>query len=408
MGVKAVKRLIAGRLTDCWVYDIYPGGRRVRTPRGEYFPTKTECLDAVAAIYTDFRRERYLFPADRSLLTLTDLRETWIAKLKELGRSASYVASGDRSLKALSELMWPTSRIVDLKTVHLQRYYSQRLAEGLKPQTAYREMNGVMSALNSASELFDSLSDWRPPRKPKLGQPDSGRERVITREEEEKIIEALMSRQGGSNCYYVRARAQIARLFWLALRTGMRPGELLGLRKTSVSFDRAIKMPSGWIDVRRSHASEKTKTGKRRVIPMMPAVAQTLKEQIGQTDSLYVFPSPLDLKTRWASFLRGFEAGCELAGVPYGRDVLEGVVFYDTRHTAATRMLQAGVDLKTVGAILGHSDQYMTMHYAHATAESRYAAVASLGDDYFGVRSESTAQTDETVPVHSGPVAITG
>jgi len=362
----------------------------------------------VAAIFTDYRRERYLFPADRSLLTLTDLREACVAKLKELARSASYIASVDRSLKTLSELMWPTTRILDLKITHLQKYYSRRLAEGLKPQTAYREMNAIMSALNSAGELFDSLRDWRPPRKPKLAQPSSGRDRVITREEEGKIIEALMmSRQGRMNPYYARARLQIARVFWIALRTGMREGEMLGLRKTSVNFERAIKMPHGWIDVRRSHGSEKTKTGKHRGIPMMPAVAQTLREQIGETDSIFVFPSPLDLKSRWASFGSGFEKACEVAGVSYGREVPDGLVFHDTRHTAATRMLQSGIDLKTVGAILGHSDQYMTMHYAHATAESRYAAVASLGEEYFGVRSESTAQTEEAASGPSRPNAVT-
>ena len=110
-----------------WVYDIYVGSRRVRTPRGEYFPTRDECRDAVSAIRADYRRDRYLFPADRSTLTLADLREAWTAKLKQLERSEAYIGRAEKSLKALADLMWPTTRILDLKTTHLQKYQPKRL-----------------------------------------------------------------------------------------------------------------------------------------------------------------------------------------------------------------------------------------------------------------------------------------
>lgn len=405
----SIKRVWRDRPEPGWyyVYDIYVGGRRVRTPRGEGFPTISECRDALASIRADYRRDRYLFPADRSTLTIADLREAWAASLKQLERSHSYIARVEKSLKELADLMWPTTRILDLRTIHLHKYHTNRLTAGVKPQTIYGEIVAIMTALNNAPELFESLVDWRPPRKPKnVTQSTSGRERVITREEEAQIIETLMRPWGRASSLDLRARKQLARIFWIALRTGMREGELLGLRKTSVSFDRAIKMPNGWIDVRRSHGSEKTKTGKHRLIPMSPTVARALRGQIDQTVSAFVFPSPQTLLTRWVSFRGGFEKACELAGVPYGWDAPDGVVFHDSRHTAATRMLQGGTDIKTVGSILGHSDKYMTMRYSHATAESRQAAVRLLEDEDFHVRFESTLETDEATPVHSRPVAL--
>jgi hypothetical protein len=64
-------------------------------------------------------------------------------------------------------------------------------------------------------------------------------------------------------------------------------------------------------------------------------------------------------------------------------------------------MLHAGIDLKTAGSILGHSDKYMTMRYAHATAESRQAAVVSLEDGDFRVHFESIQEAKQA---HSDPV----
>lgn len=55
-----------------------------------------------------------------------------------------------------------------------------------------------------------------------------------------------------------------------------------------------------------------------------------------------------------------------------------GFITHDARHTAVTRMLQAGVDLSTVGAITGHSDANLVLHYSHATRESRKKATSVL------------------------------
>jgi integrase len=66
------------------------------------------------------------------------------------------------------------------------------------------------------------------------------------------------------------------------------------------------------------------------------------------------------------------------AGILYGRGHEDGFIFHDARHTAATNMLERGSHIKTVGAILGHTDETMTMRYSHATSEARAGAVASL------------------------------
>jgi len=52
--------------------------------------------------------------------------------------------------------------------------------------------------------------------------------------------------------------------------------------------------------------------------------------------------------------------------------------FHDLRHTAATRMADAGADAFTLAAILAHSDIRMTSRYTHATDEARRRAVETL------------------------------
>ena len=75
-----------------------------------------------------------------------------------------------------------------------------------------------------------------------------------------------------------------------------------------------------------------------------------------------------------------FKKTCESVGVKYGRNVRGGLVTHDARHTAVTKMLQAGIDLSTVGSITGHSDNHLVLHYAHATRESRAKAIQVLDD----------------------------
>jgi len=112
-----------------------------------------------------------------------------------------------------------------------------------------------------------------------------------------------------------------------------------------------------------------SKSGRPRTIPLN-ATAQTLLARLPKT-SEYVFPSPKKETRRVNDVGRQFERAVKKAKIV-------DFHFHDLRHTAATRMADAGADPFTLAAILGHSDIRMTARYTHATDEAKRRAVDRL------------------------------
>jgi integrase len=178
-------------------------------------------------------------------------------------------------------------------------------------------------------------------------------------------------------------------LLTLALRTGMRQGELAALRWEDV--DLAGK-PS--IIVRRSADTRTktrvstTKTGKERKIHIGPRTVEVLKahrarqleERMAATfwaDPGLVFPNTRGKIRRRDSVMRSLRRFLEEARLP-----LE-VRFHDLRHTAGTLALRQGVPLHTVSRMLGHSDPAMTLRrYAHVLEDMREDTARAMDELY--------------------------
>lgn len=179
-------------------------------------------------------------------------------------------------------------------------------------------------------------------------------------------------------------------LWQTAAWTGMRQGELLGLRWQDVDTER------GTIIVRRSLArlpgpkgiryvlTEPKTASSRRTVPLVPEVAETLRAMRKVGLAAEPDPGKLDQGLVFAT-----EAGSPLDG-PWvthrfvqalARAGVRRVRMHDLRHGAATMLIQRGVDLATVGAILGHSNIGTTVDiYGHLTQSHKVAAMARLTD----------------------------
>jgi integrase len=146
----------------------------------------------------------------------------------------------------------------------------------------------------------------------------------------------------------------------LALNTGMRRGELLALECSRVDLDqrtiRIIKAKS---------------SADNRVIPMNATVRSLLSDLAKRATSPLVFPSNLKPGKKLLDLKKGFKKAVRLAGIPPIR-------FHHMRHTFATRLVRAGVDIFGVQHLLGHSTITMTARYAHSLADVKMAAVSKL------------------------------
>lgn len=101
-----------------------------------------------------------------------------------------------------------------------------------------------------------------------------------------------------------------------------------------------------------------SKNGDRRAIPAHPKIRHLLRM--------------LPLTGPKITVQRAWERARSVAG-------LDHVHFHDLRHSAASEMINAGVDLYTVGKVLGHRDSRSTQRYSHLTADTLAAAVGKIG-----------------------------
>lgn len=172
---------------------------------------------------------------------------------------------------------------------------------------------------------------------------ESGRMRVLSFEEEE--------------LYFSAASPLLRQIARVIIDCGMRPDEVFRIERSNINFEsRTVFNPFG-----------KTRAA-RRTIPITEEVCGILKSHCAKETGKYVFPSQHDPNQPIASVRKGHDAAVARAGIK------EPFRLYDLRHTFATRAVMAGVDLPTLGAILGHASIQMTMRYVHPAEEQKRLA----------------------------------
>lgn len=148
----------------------------------------------------------------------------------------------------------------------------------------------------------------------------------------------------------------------LMLETGMRPEEIYRMEKQNVHLDENYYFnPFG-----------KTKAARRK-IPLTARARTVLQSRIDNADGEYLFLGRRvnGVKNPVVKLNNAHNAGRIRAGLRKFR-------LYDLRHTFASRMAMAGVDLVTLAALLGHSRVQMVMRYAHPVEAHKVDAVAKL------------------------------
>jgi integrase len=185
----------------------------------------------------------------------------------------------------------------------------------------------------------------------------------------------------------------------LAFATGMRRGELCALAWTDIDFQRATVLVERSLTETRDGAIMKTtKTGRSRTVPLSRMAVSALRRQSAMQAADRLRAKAGVYRDDPAEPLFTNEVGLRIAPMDathaYARIAKEAKVtslrLHDARHSAATHLLVAGVDVRSVSGILGHASATTTLGtYAHLVADAQRDGIDKLGDRLAAIIAEA-------------------
>ena len=347
---------ISQRPSGHWRVQTSPnnGHRITRT-----FKTKLEALTWLRDMQAELQRG-FDYQGSKSLLK--DYLHDWL----ETSRIALRPKTADSYSRTMQKHIIPNLGDVPLKDLtpfQVEKFYAGLIVKGV----GIRTVRLVHSILHSALEraVFQLLLTRNPAAHTALPRYKHGEMKVL---DEGQVNQFLMA---AIDSPYVG-------LYHLAVKTGMRKGELLGLKWSDLQWG------SGRLNVQRQlqdvrgmgsfFQAPKTSSG-RRTLQLGEGTIQALREQ-GEFQKLQkecaghrwqendlIFPSKIGTPLNPSNLRLDFNRVLERAGGPRVR-------FHDLRHTAASLMLNNGIPVIVVSKILGHSKPSITLDiYGHLCNE---------------------------------------
>jgi integrase len=257
-------------------------------------------------------------------------------------------------------------KLTGLRPDHLQALYARKLEQGLSKRTVGYIHSIIRRALNQAVSwglIFRNPTDSVTPPRPAISPPET------LSPEQAKLFLASIE---GHRWYP---------LYVLALMTGMRKGELLGLQWEDVDLQRGTVSVTHTVQAiggRTVFGEPKTARGRRTIA--LPRVAVSVLEEYrqatGNMEGL-VFRTSTGRPISQRNLTRHFHASLAAAGLPRMR-------FHDLRHTAASLLLRENVHPKIVQEMLGHATIHLTLDtYSHLIPDIQAEAAGKM-DELFG------------------------
>ncbi|GAA5656922.1 tyrosine recombinase XerC [Brucella sp. NBRC 13694] len=226
--------------------------------------------------------------------------------------------------------------LVGLSQQDIASFRDERL-KTVKPATAVRELAILSHVLDVA------MRDWGYPlaqnvvkmvRRPTI---NNNRSRRLTASEEQRILDACDD--GKVECFRT--------LVVLAIETGMRRGEILGLKWTDISYNRRVI------------SLALTKNGSSREVPLSQRAYNALMA-LKQSETV-------DQSTPFAMTASAFEQTWRRV---LKRANVRDLKFHDLRHEAVSRFFELGLNIIELSTISGHKELSMLKRYTHLNAEN--------------------------------------
>lgn len=240
---------------------------------------------------------------------------------------------------------WNSKPLSAFMAQDLADWRTMRLATGIAKATINRQCTTIKTCFEQAvarglipSNPFASIKPFRV---------DNGRVRFLSDDERVRFLSALDQIRIDSH------QSHIYLPVLLAYYTGLRLSEVNALSKKAIDLQRKL------ITV----TALSSKSGRTRHVPIHDALLSAIQEQWESLPKL----TPMFIgrpKRSWASLMEAAQ--------------LENFTFHCLRHDFASRLVMAGVDLRTVQTLLGHASLLMTQRYSHLSPDHVAGAIAKL------------------------------
>lgn len=336
--------------------DPLTGKRKQKTKSG--FKTKKEAESALNELIYEVDKGIWIEPKN---LLFKDFANEWLLnhKLKLRDTTAEQY---EIKLRKYIVPFFGTQIISNIKPIHAQAFSKYLLDEGLVPDSAHKTYSIAKMIFKHAVDL--EVISKNPLASVSILKQTKKEIKTWTFEELNKFLSTVKEHES----YYHN-------IFALAAFTGMRKGEILGLRRLDVDFTKnkiiikqAIKETKEGVSI----GPLKTPSSYRQ-ISIDDFIVSVLKEQINKNNELRLKLGKVyndnglifcqengDIK-RPTSLNRPFKRNIKLANVPEIR-------VHDLRHTHATLLLEMGVNPKVVADRLGHASVKITLDtYSHSS-----------------------------------------
>lgn len=264
--------------------------------------------------------------------------------------------------------------LTDVKPIHCQKIFSDMADEGYKTTTIYQTRIALYNMFEFARENDVLIANpCKKSLKSDMGKPSDKKE-ALTIDAQKKFLEAVVGYSYENQYRFV-------------LQTGLRTGELIGLKWSDIDFENRTMKIERTMEYRYKVGEwrvgpPKSKSG-YRTIPLTDEAICILENQRSKNKSLKLVPMEWKdivflcrkgTPVKNSTYDTGLFKYCDRVGIPrFSMHVL--------RHTFATRCIEGGMKPKTLQKIFGHSNIGITMNlYVHITEDEKHREIDLVAD----------------------------
>jgi len=326
------------------------------------FTRLTDCKAWVKETEEKIRKGRYSAEVEARKHTLADAIDDYV-------ETCLPARKGDGAYIQGLQLAWWKSYIGEKSLLEInpslliqcKNHLKAEKDESGKIKRTGATVNRYLAVLSAV--LTTCVKEWQwlednPLRRVSRYKETEGRVRFLSDNERERLLDA--SKNSKNKSLYL--------IVMLAISTGARHGEILGLTWDDVSFE-----------LRRLILRD-TKNSETRAVPLVGAAFELLKEhgKVRRLDTTLVFPrhgiqgksKPISTREAWVNVVKA-------AGI-------DDLKFHDLRHTCASYLAMNGASLAEIAAVLGHKTLQMVKRYAHLSEQHTLSVVERMNHKIFG------------------------